>query len=46
MSRTKHTPRLLQPLRDFIFDHTSFLQKVIGDATPSHILKQLEELRS
>lgn len=41
-----HTPRLLQPLRDFIFDHTSFLQKVIGDATPSHILKQLEELRS
>ena len=28
------------------FDHTSFLQKVIGDATPSHILKQLEELRS
>jgi len=39
-----HTPALLRPLRDFIFDHTSFLQKVIGDATPGHILKQLEEI--
>jgi 6-hydroxynicotinate 3-monooxygenase len=39
-----HTPRILQPLRDFVYDHTSFLQKVIGDATPAHILKQLEEI--
>ena len=39
-----HTPRLLQPLRDFVFDHTPFLQKVIGDAAPGHILKQLEEI--
>jgi 6-hydroxynicotinate 3-monooxygenase len=39
-----HTPRLLQPLRDFIFDRTPFLQKVIGDAMPGHILKQLEEI--
>jgi len=39
-----HTPRALQPLRDFVFDHTSFLQKVIGDQTPRHILKQLEEI--
>jgi 6-hydroxynicotinate 3-monooxygenase len=36
-----HTPRLLQPLRDLIFDHTRLLQKVIGDETPGHILKQV-----
>jgi len=34
----------LQPLRDFVFDPTPFLQKVSGDQTPSHILKQLEEI--
>jgi 2-polyprenyl-6-methoxyphenol hydroxylase-like FAD-dependent oxidoreductase len=39
-----HTPQLLQPLRDFIFDHTRLLQKVIGDETPGHILKQLAEI--
>jgi 2-polyprenyl-6-methoxyphenol hydroxylase-like FAD-dependent oxidoreductase len=39
-----HTPKPLRGLRDFIFDHTSFLQKVIGDATPGHILKQLQEI--
>jgi len=39
-----HTPRLLQPLRDFVFDRTPFLQKVIGDAMPAHILKQLNEI--
>jgi len=39
-----HTPRLLRPLRDFIYDHTPFLQKVIGDDTPAHILKQLNEI--
>ena len=39
-----HTPKLLQPLRDLMFDHTPFLQKVIGDATPGHILKQLAEI--
>jgi len=39
-----HTPRFLQPLRDFVFDHTSFLQRVIGDETPGHILKQLKEI--
>jgi 6-hydroxynicotinate 3-monooxygenase len=25
-----HVPKLLQPLRDFIFDHTPFLQKVVS----------------
>ena len=39
-----HVPKLLQPLRDFVFDHTPFLQKVIGDETPGHILKQLQEI--
>jgi 6-hydroxynicotinate 3-monooxygenase len=38
------TPRLLQPLRDFVFDHTPLLQKIVGDATPAHILLQLEEI--
>lgn len=39
-----HTPKWLQPLRDLLFDHTPFLQKVIGDAAPRHILKQLDEI--
>ncbi|MGO1543466.1 MAG: FAD-dependent oxidoreductase [Gulosibacter sp.] len=37
-----HVPALLQPLRDFVFDHTSFLQRNQGDAAPAHILKQME----
>ncbi|WP_433782164.1 FAD-dependent oxidoreductase [Actinomycetospora sp. CA-101289] len=36
-----HTPRLLQPLRDLVFDHTPFLQKVVGDTNPAEINKQL-----
>jgi 6-hydroxynicotinate 3-monooxygenase len=39
-----HVPKLLRPVRDFIFDHTPFLQKVVGDDTPGHILKQLQEI--
>lgn len=39
-----HTPKFLRPLRDLVFDHTPFLQKVIGDAAPGHILKQLAEI--
>lgn len=39
-----HTPRLLRPLRDFVFDHTPLLQKIVGDATPAHILLQLDEI--
>jgi 2-polyprenyl-6-methoxyphenol hydroxylase-like FAD-dependent oxidoreductase len=39
-----HTPRVLQPLRDLVFDHTPFLQKVIGETTPGHILRQLAEI--
>jgi len=39
-----HTPPILQPLRDWVFDNTSFLQRIIGDATPNHILQQLNEI--
>jgi 6-hydroxynicotinate 3-monooxygenase len=38
------TPRLLRPVRDFVFDHTPLLQKVVGDETPNHILMQLQEI--
>ncbi len=37
-------PRPLQPLRDLIFDHTPFLQKVIGDQMPADIVAQLSEI--
>ena len=37
-------PTWLQPLRDLVFDHTSFLQKVIGDDMPAQILSQLAEI--
>lgn len=36
-----HTPRLMQPVRDLVFDHTPFLQKVAGDTNPREINKQL-----
>ena len=37
-------PAPLRPLRDFIYDHTPLLQKVIGEATPGQILSQLREI--
>jgi 2-polyprenyl-6-methoxyphenol hydroxylase-like FAD-dependent oxidoreductase len=39
-----HLPAPLRPLRDAFYDHTSFLQKMIGDQMPSQILSQLEEI--
>jgi 2-polyprenyl-6-methoxyphenol hydroxylase-like FAD-dependent oxidoreductase len=39
-----HLPRPLQPLRDLIYDHTPLLQKIVGDDTPAHILRQLQEI--
>jgi len=39
-----HSPRALAPVRDTVFDHTPFLQKVIGESTPGEILKQLDEI--
>ena len=39
-----HAPKPLRPLRDFVFDHTNFLQKQIGEKNPSEISAQLEEM--
>jgi 6-hydroxynicotinate 3-monooxygenase len=39
-----HMPAPLRPLRDLIYDHTPFLQRMIGDSTPGHILAQLDEI--
>ncbi|MCC9710287.1 FAD-dependent monooxygenase [Streptomyces sp. MNU76] len=36
-----HTPALLRPLRDLVFNHTPFLQMVAGDTNPKEINKQL-----
>jgi 2-polyprenyl-6-methoxyphenol hydroxylase-like FAD-dependent oxidoreductase len=36
-----HAPTPLRPVRDFLFDHTPFLQKVAGDSNPREITKQL-----
>ncbi|MGY1812366.1 FAD-dependent oxidoreductase [Blastococcus sp. SYSU D00820] len=36
-----HAPAPLRPIRDFLFDHTPFLQKVAGDSNPREITKQL-----
>ncbi|GAA1795948.1 FAD-dependent monooxygenase [Nocardioides hankookensis] len=36
-----HTPAPLRPVRDFVMDRTPFLQKVVGDASPGEIMKQL-----
>jgi len=36
-----HAPPPLRPIRDFVFDHTPFLQKVAGDSNPREINKQL-----
>jgi 2-polyprenyl-6-methoxyphenol hydroxylase-like FAD-dependent oxidoreductase len=36
-----HAPTPLRPVRDFVFDHTPFLQKVAGDSNPRAINKQL-----
>ena len=39
-----HIPAPVRPIRDLFFDHSGFLQKVIGDGTPGEILKQLDEI--
>ncbi len=36
-----HAPAPLRPVRDFLFDHTPFLQKVAGDSNPRAINEQL-----
>jgi 2-polyprenyl-6-methoxyphenol hydroxylase-like FAD-dependent oxidoreductase len=39
-----YAPAPLRPIRDLVYDHTPLLQKVIGEQTPGHILKQLAEI--
>jgi hypothetical protein len=39
-----HLPAPLRPLRDWVFDHTPFLQKMVGDDMPAHIVAQLAEI--
>jgi 2-polyprenyl-6-methoxyphenol hydroxylase-like FAD-dependent oxidoreductase len=39
-----YAPAPLRPVRDLVYDHTPLLQKVIGQQTPEHILKQLAEI--
>ncbi|WP_294253799.1 NAD(P)/FAD-dependent oxidoreductase [uncultured Sphingomonas sp.] len=39
-----HLPAPLRPIRDLVFDHTPFLQKMVGDDMPSHIVAQLAEI--
>jgi 2-polyprenyl-6-methoxyphenol hydroxylase-like FAD-dependent oxidoreductase len=36
-----HAPAPLRPVRDFVLDHTPFLQKVAGDSNPRAINEQL-----
>ena len=36
-----HAPAPLRPMRDFVFDHTPFLQKMAGDSNPREINQQL-----
>jgi 2-polyprenyl-6-methoxyphenol hydroxylase-like FAD-dependent oxidoreductase len=37
-----HVPAPMLPLRDAIFDHTKFLQKMVGDSNPAEISAQLD----
>lgn len=39
-----HSPQILRPLRDVVFDHTPLLQKVIGDSNPKEIVSQLDDI--
>jgi 2-polyprenyl-6-methoxyphenol hydroxylase-like FAD-dependent oxidoreductase len=39
-----HCPAPLRLLRDLVFDHTSFLQRMIGEKMPDHICSQLDEI--
>jgi 2-polyprenyl-6-methoxyphenol hydroxylase-like FAD-dependent oxidoreductase len=41
-----HAPAPLRPVRDFVLDHTPFLQKQVGERSPGEIIAQLEEMGS
>lgn len=37
-------PAPMRPLRDFVFDNTKFLQKIVGDSNPKEISAQLQAM--
>jgi 2-polyprenyl-6-methoxyphenol hydroxylase-like FAD-dependent oxidoreductase len=39
-----HAPSPLRPVRDLILDRTPFLQKVVGESSPSEILAQISTI--
>ncbi len=39
-----HAPAPLRPVRDFVLDHTSLLQKQVGERSPGEIIAQLDEM--
>jgi 6-hydroxynicotinate 3-monooxygenase len=39
-----HCPAPLRALRDFVYDYTPFLQKMVGDDMPKNICSQLEAI--
>ena len=39
-----HAPAPLRPLRDYVLDHTPFLQKQVGERSPGEIIDQLAEM--
>ncbi len=41
-----HAPAPLRPVRDFVLDHTPFLQKQVGERSPGEIIAQLDEMGS
>ncbi|WP_343617329.1 NAD(P)/FAD-dependent oxidoreductase [Novosphingobium sp.] len=41
-----HCPAFLRPIRDWVFDHTPLLQKMVGNEMPKHILSQLSEIEN
>ena len=39
-----HVPAPLRPVRDFVFNNTKFLQKMVGDTNPAEISSQLDAM--
>ena len=39
-----HAPAIMRPLRDFVMDKTSMLQKQVGERSPKEIVAQLDEM--
>lgn len=39
-----YVPAPIRPLRDFVFNNTKFLQKMVGDSNPAEISSQLQSM--